>query len=70
MAVGLNTGVPWAMCKQPDAPDPVVSSIHPTPFHLFINLIQILDLMILLCHSIIFLLYFILVLVPFITKCL
>lgn len=27
MAVGLNTGVPWVMCKQPDAPDPVVSSI-------------------------------------------
>eukprot|EP01018_Ginkgo_biloba_P019616 Gb_41542 [translate_table: standard] len=27
MAVGLNTGVPWIMCKQPDAPDPVVSFI-------------------------------------------
>jgi len=25
MAVGLNTGVPWVMCKQDDAPDPVVS---------------------------------------------
>jgi hypothetical protein len=25
MAVGLQTGVPWAMCKQDDAPDPVVS---------------------------------------------
>ncbi|THG04590.1 hypothetical protein TEA_004668 [Camellia sinensis var. sinensis] len=25
MAVGLNTGVPWVMCKQEDAPDPVVS---------------------------------------------
>lgn len=24
MAVGLNTGVPWVMCKQDDAPDPVV----------------------------------------------
>lgn len=24
MAVGLETGVPWAMCKQDDAPDPVV----------------------------------------------
>ncbi|CAA0827415.1 Beta-galactosidase 12 [Striga hermonthica] len=23
MAVGLNTGVPWVMCKQDDAPDPV-----------------------------------------------
>lgn len=26
MAVGLNTGVPWTMCKQDDAPDPVVNS--------------------------------------------
>ena len=25
MAVGLDTGVPWIMCKQEDAPDPVVS---------------------------------------------
>ena len=25
MAVGLKTGVPWIMCKQKDAPDPVVS---------------------------------------------
>jgi hypothetical protein len=24
MAVGLDTGVPWVMCKQDDAPDPVV----------------------------------------------
>lgn len=24
MAVGLKTGVPWVMCKQKDAPDPVV----------------------------------------------
>lgn len=24
MAVGLNTGVPWVMCKQDDAPDPIV----------------------------------------------
>ena len=29
MAVGLDTGVPWVMCKQEDAPDPVVSvSVH------------------------------------------
>ena len=27
MAVGLQTGVPWIMCKQDDAPDPVVSFI-------------------------------------------
>lgn len=25
MAVGLKTGVPWIMCKQEDAPDPIVS---------------------------------------------
>lgn len=25
MAVGLGTGVPWVMCKQDDAPDPIVS---------------------------------------------
>ena len=25
MAVGLGAGVPWVMCKQKDAPDPVVS---------------------------------------------
>lgn len=25
MAVGLQTGVPWVMCKQDDAPDPVVT---------------------------------------------
>jgi hypothetical protein len=25
MALGLNTGVPWVMCKQKDAPGPVVS---------------------------------------------
>ena len=25
MAVGLQTGVPWVMCKQTDAPDPIVS---------------------------------------------
>lgn len=27
MAVNLQTGVPWVMCKQDDAPDPVVSSL-------------------------------------------
>lgn len=27
MAVNLQTGVPWTMCKQNDAPDPVVG-IH------------------------------------------
>ncbi|XP_077231019.1 beta-galactosidase 11-like [Tasmannia lanceolata] len=28
MAVGLNTGVPWVMCKQKDAPDPVINSCN------------------------------------------
>lgn len=27
-AVGLNTTVPWVMCAQEDAPDPIVSRIH------------------------------------------
>lgn len=27
MAIGLGTGVPWVMCKQDDAPDPIVSSV-------------------------------------------
>lgn len=25
MATSLNTGVPWVMCQQADAPDPLVS---------------------------------------------
>lgn len=29
MAVALRTGVPWVMCKQDDAPDPVVASSYP-----------------------------------------
>ncbi|KAL0553416.1 hypothetical protein IC582_007311 [Cucumis melo] len=28
MAVGLNTGVPWVMCKEDDAPDPVINSCN------------------------------------------
>lgn len=32
MAVGLKTGVPWVMCKEDDAPDPVVSIIIPFIF--------------------------------------
>lgn len=30
MAVGLKTGVPWVMCKEDDAPDPIVSSLKLT----------------------------------------
>ncbi|KMT13987.1 hypothetical protein BVRB_4g078180 [Beta vulgaris subsp. vulgaris] len=28
MAVGLQTGVPWVMCKQYDAPDPVINTCN------------------------------------------
>ena len=28
MAVGLKTGVPWVMCKQKDAPDPVINTCN------------------------------------------
>lgn len=28
MAVGLKTGVPWVMCKQDDAPDPVINTCN------------------------------------------
>ncbi|GMN45552.1 hypothetical protein TIFTF001_014749 [Ficus carica] len=28
MAVGLQTGVPWVMCKQDDAPDPVINTCN------------------------------------------
>lgn len=34
MAVGLGAGVPWIMCKQKDAPDPVVSLYTVVKFHL------------------------------------
>ncbi|KAG2728821.1 hypothetical protein I3843_01G217200 [Carya illinoinensis] len=28
MAVGLGTGVPWVMCKQDDAPDPIINTCN------------------------------------------
>jgi len=28
MAVGLGTGVPWVMCKEEDAPDPVINACN------------------------------------------
>ncbi|XP_050270222.1 beta-galactosidase-like [Quercus robur] len=28
MAVGLGTGVPWVMCKQADAPDPIINACN------------------------------------------
>lgn len=36
MAVGLGTGVPWVMCKQDDAPDPIVSAAK-LSFYLFLS---------------------------------
>ena len=30
MSVGMDTGVPWVMCKHDDALDPVVSSVNDT----------------------------------------
>ena len=30
MAMGMDTGVPWVMCKHDDALDPVVSSVNDT----------------------------------------
>lgn len=35
MAVGLGTGVPWIMCKQEDAPDPIVSKFKAILFVLY-----------------------------------
>ncbi|KAL6502563.1 Beta-galactosidase 5 [Orobanche hederae] len=32
MAVGLNTGVPWIMCKEDDAPDPVINTCNGLKF--------------------------------------
>lgn len=29
MAVSMDTGVPWVMCQQADAPDPIVSLSFP-----------------------------------------
>ncbi|KAM5565002.1 hypothetical protein ABKV19_019167 [Rosa sericea] len=28
MAVGMNTGVPWVMCKEDDAPDPMINACN------------------------------------------
>lgn len=42
MAVDLGTGVPWIMCKQDDAPDPIVS-IDLNFYYLMIGIIEILS---------------------------
>lgn len=36
MAIGLNTGVPWVMCKQADAPDPVINTCNGFDCHGFV----------------------------------
>lgn len=36
MGLDLQTGVPWIMCKQPDAPDPVVC-LPPDPNLIYIQ---------------------------------
>lgn len=35
MALSQNIGVPWIMCQQYDAPDPVVRNLIPLNFSLF-----------------------------------
>ena len=35
MAVGKDTGVPWVMCKQDDALDPMVNSINNTHLDIY-----------------------------------
>ncbi|AQL09739.1 Beta-galactosidase 5 [Zea mays] len=43
MAVGLGTGVPWVMCKEEDAPDPVVYSIIPVKNDAVVLIIKIIN---------------------------
>ena len=35
MAVGMDMGVPWVMCKQDDALDPMVSSVNNTLLNIY-----------------------------------
>ena len=41
MATSLNTGVPWNMCQQKDAPDPIVRTILPLTYGGSIERIEI-----------------------------
>ena len=41
MATSLNTGVPWNMCQQKDAPDPIVRTILPLAYGGSIERIEI-----------------------------
>lgn len=45
MAVETGTGVPWVMCKEDDAPDPVVCT-----FHSPVSLLQVEELDLSLFH--------------------
>lgn len=40
MAVNLNTGVPWIMCKQDEVPDPIVraSALYEISFSFFCSI--------------------------------
>lgn len=42
MAVALNTGVPWIMCKEDDAPDPIVCIVPPSIMHLGQHFLNVL----------------------------
>lgn len=51
MAVSQNIGVPWIMCQQYDAPDPVVSILfNYNSFRLFNLLIQKIMINLILYH--------------------
>lgn len=53
MAVGLQTGVPWIMCKQPDAPGPVVRTVlYPTGYLSKINAPFLIKTDAIFCRSI------------------
>lgn len=58
MAVELGTGVPWVMCKEEDAPDPLVSIL--TLFPADLNITS-LFLAILVYNPVWYLLFYILI---------
>lgn len=58
MAVELGTGVPWVMCKEEDAPDPLVSILTLIPADLNITS---LFLAILVYNPVWYLLFYILI---------
>ena len=40
MAVGMGTGVPWVMCKEDDAPDPMVGRFVLSYLHFFVPILS------------------------------